>query len=308
MVGGTGPNRSISPMNGPPTLARLLFDWQFDFVFGTAALLLAALYLVGLRRLRTPWPVARTVVWLAGCAVLLVATSSGIGRYAHAVFGVHMTGQLLLAVVVPSLLVLGGPFLLLIRTLPPGPRARLTSLLRSPACRVLTRPGVSYGLLAGPLYLLYYAGVFSSVVSHQWAQPMIDGYFVIAGFLFFWPVIGVDPAPRRLPPAGRMLMMFALLPAFGFLAVVLSNMDTPLGAEYYASLDLPWRPDLLAAHALGGTAVWAFGELPALVLLIATAVQWANSDDRAAAHRAATTDETDLAAYNAMLTDLDRRR
>lgn len=294
-------------MNGQPTLARLLFDWQFDVVYGTAALVLAALYLVGLRRLRAPWPVWRTVVWLTGCAVLLVATSSGLGRYAPSVFGVHMAGQLLMAVAVPSLLVLGGPLLLMIRTLRPGPRARLTSLLRSPACRVFTRPGVSYGLLAGPLYLLYYAGVFTSVAPYQWAYPVMNGYFLIAGSLFFWPVIGVDPAPRRLPPAGRVLMMFALLPAFGFLAVVLSNMDTPLAAAYYSSLDLPWQPDLLAAQALGGTAVWAFGELPALVLLIATAVGWANSDDRAAAHRAATTDETDLAAYNAMLTDLDRR-
>lgn len=292
-------------MNSPPTLARLLFDWQFDLVYGTAALVLAGLYLAGLRRLRAPWPGWRTTVWLTGCAVLLVATSSGLGRYAPAVFGAHMASQLLLAVVVPSLLVLGGPLLLMIRTLPPRARTRLTSLLRSPAIRVLTRPGVSYGLLAGPLYLLYYAGVFTSVAPYHLA---INGYFLIAGFLFFWPIIGIDPAPRRLPAAGRMLMMFALLPAFGFLAVVLSNMDAPLAAAYYASLDLPWQPDLLAAQAMGGTAVWAFGELPALVLLIATAVQWANSDDRAAAHRAATTDEDERAAYNAMLSDLDRGR
>src|SRR6185437_14111923 len=45
---------------GPPTLARVLFDWRFDLIFGTAAILLAVLYVLGVRRLRRaatggPW-------------------------------------------------------------------------------------------------------------------------------------------------------------------------------------------------------------------------------------------------------------
>ena len=32
---------------GPPTLARLLFDWRFNLLFGSAALVLAAIYLLG---------------------------------------------------------------------------------------------------------------------------------------------------------------------------------------------------------------------------------------------------------------------
>jgi putative copper resistance protein D len=103
-------------------------------------------------------------------------------------------------------------------------------------------------------------------------------------------------------------MMFGLLAAFGFLAVALTNMHTVLGEGFYWSLDLPWRDDLLADQALGGTAVWAVGELPALVLLMVTAIQWAKSDERAATHADENPDaETDLAAYNAMLTQLDRR-
>jgi cytochrome c oxidase assembly factor CtaG len=297
---------------GPPTLARLLFDWRFDLVYGTAALLLAVLYLLGVRRLRqrgTPWPAWRTVSWLAGCLVILLATSSGIGRYAPAEFSLHMVSQLLLTVLAPVLLVLGGPVIVMLRALrtgqpaTPGPREWLTSLLRSRAARLLTSPGVSYALLVGPLYLLYFSGLFTSVVPYHWAHLAMNGYFLLAGYLFFWPVIGVDPAPRRLPPAGRVGMMFALLPAFGFLAVALTNMKTTLGEGFYWSLDLAWQTDLLAGQALGGTTVWAFGELPVLVLLIATAVQWAKSDERAAS---TTKDDADLEAYNAMLADLNK--
>ena len=32
---------------GPPTLARVLLDWRFDLIFGTAALVFAAVYLAG---------------------------------------------------------------------------------------------------------------------------------------------------------------------------------------------------------------------------------------------------------------------
>src|SRR5574340_1853392 len=34
-------------LDGPPTLARLAFDWRFDLIYGTAAIVLAALYVVG---------------------------------------------------------------------------------------------------------------------------------------------------------------------------------------------------------------------------------------------------------------------
>lgn len=302
---------------GPPTLARLLLHWRFDLVLGTAALTFAALYLLGLRRLRgrgTPWPAWRTTAWLAGCLVILLATSSGIGRYAPAVFGLHMVSQLLLAVVAPALLVLGAPVILMLRTLrpgqptAPGPREWLTSLLRSPACRLLTRPSVTFALLVGPLYLLYFSGLFTSLVPYHWAHLAMNAYFLLAGYLFLWPVIGADPAPRRLPPVGRVGIMFALLPAFGFLAVALSNTHTVLGDGFYWSLALPWQDDLLAAQTMGGTAVWAVGELPALVLLVATAAQWARSDERNAAHTDDRPDsDTELAAYNAMLTQLDKR-
>ena len=55
---------------GPPTLARLVFDWRFNLLFGTAALLLGAVYVLAERRLRRrgdTWaPVARCVA--GGCA------------------------------------------------------------------------------------------------------------------------------------------------------------------------------------------------------------------------------------------------
>ncbi|MDO3636443.1 cytochrome c oxidase assembly protein, partial [Mycolicibacterium arseniciresistens] len=123
---------------GPPTVARILFDWRFDLILGTAAIVLAAVYLLGVRRLRRrgdAWPAGRTAAWLCGCAALLITTSSGIGRYMPAMFSVHMVAHMLLSMLVPILLALGGPTTLALRALPtagrgaPGPREWLLAAL-----------------------------------------------------------------------------------------------------------------------------------------------------------------------------------
>src|SRR6185437_10478731 len=51
---------------GPPTVARILFDWRFDLIFGTAAIVLAGLYVAAVLRLRRRgdrWPPGRMVAW-----------------------------------------------------------------------------------------------------------------------------------------------------------------------------------------------------------------------------------------------------
>jgi len=109
---------------GPPTLARILFDWRFDLVFGTAAIVFALVYIaavVKLRRRGDAWPVGRTVAWLLGCLVLLFATSSGVGRYMPAMFSMHMAAHMLLSMLTPILLVLGAPVTLALRALPAAP-------------------------------------------------------------------------------------------------------------------------------------------------------------------------------------------
>jgi cytochrome c oxidase assembly factor CtaG len=64
--------------------------------------------------------VSRTAAWLSGCAVILIATSLGIGRYSMAMFSMHLTEHLLLMILAPILLALGGPVTLGLRALPPA--------------------------------------------------------------------------------------------------------------------------------------------------------------------------------------------
>lgn len=305
---------------GPPTVARILFDWRFDLLFGTAAIVGAVVYLAGVYRLRRrgdAWPVGRTFAWLLGCAVLLFTTSSGLGRYMPAMFSVHMIAHMLLSMLVPVLLVLGAPVTLALRALPtagrgspPGPREWLLAALHSRVSQFLTHPIVATVLFVAGFYGLYFGGIFDAAVSNHAAHILMNVHFLLSGYLFYWVVIGVDPTPRPVPHLVKIGMVFASLPLHAFFGVVLMGMKNVLGESFYRSLQLPWHTDLLGDQHLGGAIAWAAGEVPLVIVMLALLIQWRRSDQRTAKRldRAADRDDdADLAAYNAMLAEMARR-
>jgi cytochrome c oxidase assembly factor CtaG/putative copper export protein len=305
---------------GPPTVARVLFDWRFDLIFGTAAIVMAVLYLFGVHRMRRrgdAWPAGRTLAWMCGCALLLFTTSSGLGRYMPAMFSMHMVAHMLLSMLVPILLVLGAPVTLALRTLPsagrgepPGPREWLLAALHARVSRFLTHPIVATMLFVAGFYGLYLGGIFDAAVSNHAAHLLMNLHFLVSGYLFYWVVIGVDPTPRQIPQLAKVAMVFATLPLHAFFGVALMGMQTVLGESFYRSLQLVWHTDLLGDQRLGGGIAWAAGEVPLVVVMIALLIQWRRSDQRTAKRldRAADRDDgAELAAYNAMLTEMARR-
>lgn len=298
-----------------PTLLRFVTTWRLDLLLGTAAIVLAVVYLLGLRRLRARgerWPVGRAVSWLGGCAAMLVATSSGLGLYAPAVFSVHMVAHLLLNMLAPALLVLGGPVTLALRALPNGvglhgPREWLLGIVRSPLMRVLTHPGLAALLLVGSLYALYLTGLFEAAMAEHWAHQLLDVYFLVTGYLFFWTALGTDHAPRRLPHLARLGITLGIMPFLAFFGVIVMSLPTAIAGNYYRTLNLPWLPDLLAAQQLGGIIGWLGGEVPLLLVLVVLLWQW-QRDERGGSDREDRGTEEDV-AYDEMLDKLtDSRR
>lgn len=305
---------------GPPTLTRVLFDWRFDLLFGTAAIVLALAYLAGVRRLRRrgdAWPAGRTFAWLCGCAVLLFATSSGVGRYMPAMFSMHMAAHMLLSMLAPILLALGGPVTLALRVLPaagrgepPGPREWLLIALHSKLSRFFTHPIVATVMFVVGFYGLYFGGIFDAAASNHAGHELMNIHFLLSGYLFYWVVIGIDPTPRPIPPVAKLAVVFASLPLHAFFGVVLMGTRTVMAEGFYRSLQLSWHTDLLGDQRLGGGIAWAAGEIPLAVVMIALLIQWSRGDQRTARRldRAADRDQdAELVAYNAMLAELARR-
>ena len=303
--------------DGSPNLARVLFDWRFDLIFGTAAIVLALVYIAGVVRLRRrgdKWPTGRIVAFLAGCAVLLFATSSGVGRYMPVMFSMHMAAHMLLSMLTPVLMVLGAPVTLALRALPtsgrsqpPGPREWLLAALHSRVSQFLTNPFVATAIFVAGFYGLYFGGIFDAAAGNHAAHLAMNLHFLVSGYLFYWVVIGIDPTPRPVQPLVKLAMVFGSLPLHAFFGVVLMSMNTVLGQTFYQSLHLSWHADLLGDQRTGGGIAWAAGEVPLVLVMLALLIQWTRSDRRTATRmdRAADRDDdADLVAYNAMLKQL----
>ncbi len=288
----------------PPSLATLLGAWRPDVVLLTLAVVLALVYGRWLRQVEG-WPVGRSVAWFAGCAVLVLASSSGLGRYADALFSAHIAEHMLVGIVVPVLLVLGGPVTLARRALPEegDARERLEAVLEAPALRLLAHPAVAAVLVVGSPFLLYLTPAFSLLQPLGWLMPAISLWFLGVGYLFFWVIVGVDPAPgSRLPHVARLAVLIASMPFHALFGVILLAADEPVAqipstlaadggggqvfvTDFYSHLRLPWAVDLLADQHVAALLAWGMGDVPLLAVVVVLLVQWhrAGSAEDAAA-------------------------
>ena len=277
---------------GSPTALRLATFWRFDVFLGVVAIVLAGGYLLAMMKLRhrgDRWPVGRAVAWVAGCAALVVATSSGIRSYGSAMFSVHMAEHMTLNMFAPVLLVLGAPVTLALRVLPsakpgqpPGPREWILRLIHSPITTFLSHPATAFVLFVGSLYAVYFTPLFDTLVRYHWGHEFMAVHFLITGYLFYWGIIGVDPGPRRLPFIGRLALLFAVMPFHAFFGIAMMTMTTTVGANFYRSLALPWVPSINDDQHLGGAIAWGSSEVPLVMVVIALVIQWARQDRRTA--------------------------
>ncbi|QMU19268.1 cytochrome c oxidase assembly protein [Gordonia rubripertincta] len=307
-------------IDGPPTFVRFFTDWRFDLIFGLAAIVLAVVYIRGVVRLKRrgdDWPIGRTFAWLLGCLLLLLATSSGLGRYAPAMFSVHMIAHMLMSMMIPVLLVLGGPVTLALRALPPagrgnppGPREWIQAGVHSGPSRVLTHPLIAAIMFVGSFYILYLGGLYESVVEYHAAHLLMNLHFLLSGYLFYWLVIGIDPAPRQVKPVAKLGIVLGSLPFHAFFGVALMMTTAVIAENYYRGLNLPWTYNLFDDQRAGGGIAWAAGEIPLVVIMLALLVQWQRSDTRQAKRydRNAVRDhDAELENYNDMLKELNKR-
>lgn len=308
-------------MPGPVSAKALLLDWYPEVLICAIALSAITLYLLGVRRLRRrgdAWSNVRIALWVAGWLLAIVVTSSGMGRYGMVLFSIHMVQHMTVNMLVPILLVLGAPITLALRALKPvrdgrGPREWLLLILHSKWVKFVSHPLIALSIYVASLYMMYFTGLFYWAMKSHAGHLLMLGHFLAAGSLFFWLLIGPDPAPRNIPYPARILMMFVAVAFHAIFGLTIMQSTDLLAADWYNALGRTWGDDLMAEQRAGGGIAWAFGEAPSLVVLIALLTQWSKSEDKEgrrldrAAKRAEETgrlEEDPHEVYNAYLAEL----
>ena len=296
--------------SAPETLARLL-AWHAQPIPVLPVLcLLAALFYAGavvrLRRRGDAWPIGRSFAFGLGLACVLVVTATGIGGYGMELLSVHMIQHMTLSMLAPIPLLLGGPITLALRALRPAGRGRrgmrelLLAVLHSRCAAVLTSPFVTLPLLIASLYGLYFTPLFTILMRTWWAHDLMLGHFLAVGTLFYFPLLALDPTPRKPHPVVGMLELMAGMPFHAFFGIAVM-MSTGLITPFFAHPPANWGVSPMADQSAAGAIAWAFGEIPTLIMLLVMAARWMRSEQRLARRtdRAADRDgDAELTAYN----------
>jgi putative membrane protein len=225
-----------------------------------------AAYLFAVRRLPR-WPVHRTVCFLAGLGVLLLALGSGLDVYAEKLLSVHMVQHMLMTMVAPPLLLLGAPLTLLLRSVR-SVRRPLSRLLHSRAARYLTRPPVAWALFAAATVATHLTPFYGAALESASLHALEHAMYLATGLLFWIPVVDADPIPRaRTAPVGRLMYLLTAMAPMALVGVTLLSWD----AVRYASYQVPAAELGVSAiedQQLAGTIMWVGGKLVMLAALL----------------------------------------
>ena len=311
----TGFRAPAGPLSGSDWLAV----WRIDWLWLTVSVLAVALYLLGVRRMRArgdAWPVLRSIGWVLGWVIFVWATCGAPGVYGQVLFSIHMLLHMTVSMSAPILMVLAAPVTLALRTLTPrqdntlGPRELLLALIHSRYLAVIGNPIITAAIFFGSLVVFYFSPLFELALRTHTGHVLMTLHFLLAGYLFAWVLVGIDPGPTRWPPLLRLVILFATVSFHAFFGVALTTGTTLLAPTFYQSLHLPWAVDLLADQRNGGAIAWGVGELPTLVLALLVTLAWVRSDDAESKRldrQADRDDDAELKAYNAHLAAISGR-
>jgi cytochrome c oxidase assembly factor CtaG len=292
--------------NVPLTMGDALTSWQFAPVASAVLALLAAGYLlavwrVGRRHPARPWPARRTLAFLLALAVTAIATQSSIGVYDDVLFSVHMVQHLLLIMVAPPLLVAARPVTLLLHASRNPVHSWVKRAVRSRVMTALTWPPVAALLYAAVVAVTHLTPLMNLVLENGAVHDAEHALYLVAGYLYFLPVIGSEPIRWRLSPFGRYMLLLATMPVDTAVGIILMIVPHELFPAY-ARAGRAWGPSLLADLHEGGLIMWVGSDIIMIVLGIAVAARFVYTP--AGRRPAAGSENARLEAYNAYLASL----
>lgn len=290
--------------------------WRIDWLWLAVALLATGLYgwaMLRLHRRGDSWPTYRAGLWAVGWLVFVWTTSGAPGVYGRVQFSTHMFMHMMLTMGIPVFLAMGAPLSLLSRAVPArrdktmGPREIMLATAHSRWLSFWANPILASINFAGSLYVFYFTGLFELALRTHTGHVAMVVHFMLAGYVFCWSLIGIDPGPRRWPPSLRLVMLFVTMSVHAFFGVAIMSATTLLAGDFFRAISLPWVGDLLSDQQAGGGITWGIGEFPMLLLALLTALTWMRSDEHDARRQDRQADRDHDAALTAYNEELARR-
>ena len=267
-----------------PSFPQVLLEWRMEPIVLLALATAAIAWLVLTRRVARrhpghPHPAWRSAAFLAGLAVLAVALLSPIEAYEGELFSVHMLQHMLLELVAAPLLLLGAPATLALRAASPSVRGGLLAALHSRVVAVLSFPLLAWLLFAAVNLGWHFSALYDQALETPWLHDLQHLTFLGAALLFWWPVVGADPARWRLPYPVRLFYLFLAMPQNSFLGIALMSAPAALYPHYLTNIR-SWGPTPAVDQNVGGMLMWVGGDVVFLLAMGLVVAAWVRAEDR----------------------------
>ena len=210
-------------------------------------------------------------VLVSAATLACVVLSPQFDRLTDASFAWHMVQHLALLWIVPLLAILAQPFGLFRRVVGKQYVAALVRGLRP--LHAIAHPFVAFTCVVGYLWIMHFSSIYESALEHPEVHAAEHGLLLLAGTLFWLPVL----APPPLRPLGFPVRIFYLLvcmPQCALLAFALDAAREPLYPHYVQTLGRM----ALADQRNGAAVMWIGGSLVIFIALLATLGLWAHRE------------------------------
>jgi putative copper resistance protein D len=145
--------------------------------------------------------------------------------------------------------------------------------------RVLSFTVVSLLVFAGVMWGSHFSPLFDASLENPIVHDLEHALYLGAGLLFWWPAVGLDPSPWRMPHPVRAMYVFLQMPQNTFLAVVILNAGEVL-YHHYATLVRPWGPSPIEDQQTAGGIMWILGDILFLSAMAAIIAGWMAFESR----------------------------
>lgn len=286
--------------SGPPKLTffTALTQWRVDVPMLVLILLLAAWYLASVRKIRkngTRWGAGRSLAFIVvGLGFWVIATMAWPGAYEGALFYARATQTVLLVILVPLFLAMGKPLTLLIEAYP-GVGRPVEMAVRSRVAKVVMFPAITTLLVVVVPMMMYFTSWYTAFFASGTVRELSYLVLVALGYLFFWPLLRVDPVPTEYPHGIMMWIATGEVIGDAIFGLAIVADQTVLAAAHYHAVGYPFGPSLATAQVIGGGVIWILGDIVGLPFIAVQLIQMMRADKQEAAKIDAELDARDAA-------------
>jgi putative copper resistance protein D len=204
---------------------------------------------------------ARQFLFYSSLALAAIVLVGPVPHKATVNFTFHMVQHILLMMLIAPLFVLGSPLKLLLKG---GPFPHRSIF------RFLFKPEVGFGIFLATLIATHFSPLANAGMRNSNIHSLELILFVVAGIIYYTPVMEGNPVPFHVPYSTRVISLFAMM-----LPETMTGFFLYSGNKVLHSLpeSVSMEMGLNEQHA-GGAIMWAMGMMIDTIWIVLAARDW----------------------------------